>query len=74
MNVFIYDKFVNEKKFDSIAARIETRITDLGLNGKIVRIGLMNSVDEIIENEVRKESKAIIVVGNNTIFNRVKKS
>ena len=70
MNVFIYDTFVSGKKHDSIAARIETRITDLGLNGKIVRIGLMNSVEEIIENEVRKESKAIIVVGNNNIFNQ----
>jgi len=70
MHIYIYDSFVNQKKYDATAARIETRITDLGLNGKIVRLGMMNSVDEVIENEMKKGAKTIIVVGNNTIFNK----
>jgi len=70
MHIYIYDTFVNQKKYDATAARIETRITDLGLNGKIVRLGVMNSVDEVIENEMKKGAKTIIVVGNNNIFNK----
>lgn len=70
MHIYIYDTFVNQKKYDATAARIETRITDLGLNGKIVRLGVMNSVDEVIESEMKKGAKTIIVVGNNNIFNK----
>ncbi len=34
MHVYVYDSFLNQKKYDRILARLETRITDLGLNGK----------------------------------------
>ncbi len=71
MHIYIYDSFVNQKKYDSVLARIETRITDLGLNGKIIRLGVMKSVHEYIENEVRKGAKSIIAVGNNHLLNQV---
>jgi hypothetical protein len=70
MHIYIYDSFVNQKKYDSTTAKIETRITDLGLNGKIVRLGMMNSVEEVINNEIKKGAKTIVVVGNNDIFNK----
>lgn len=70
MHIYIYDSYVNQKKYAAITAKIETRITDLGLNGKIIRLSLMNSVDEIIHDEIKKGAKTIIVVGNNTIFNQ----
>lgn len=70
MYIYIYDSFVNQKKYDKVLARIETRITDLGLNGKIVRIGLMTSVHDIIDSEIRKGANTIIAVGNNGIFSQ----
>lgn len=71
MHVYIYDSYVNQKKYDNIVARIETRITDLGLNGKIFRLGIMNSIDEVVENEIKKGAKTIVAVGNDFIFNKV---
>jgi len=70
MYIYIYDSFVNHKKYEKVLARIETRITDLGLNGKIVRIGIMTSVHDVIENELRKGANTIIAVGNNGIFSQ----
>lgn len=70
MHVYIYDSYVNQKKYDKTVAKIETRITDLGLNGKIVRIGMLNSIYDIIENEIKKGAKTIVVVGNNNILNQ----
>ena len=64
MNIYIYDSFVTEKKHLNTIARIETRLTDLGLNGKIVRLGVMNSVFDIIDNEARKGAKTFVAVGN----------
>lgn len=59
-----------QKKYETTVARIETRITDLGLNGKIIRRGTMNSVFSTIDNEVRKGAKTIIAVGDNNILNQ----
>jgi diacylglycerol kinase family enzyme len=71
MHIYIYDSFVNQKKYESTMARVETRITDLGLNGKIIRLGLMNSVYDAVENEIKKGAKTIIAVGNNFLLNQV---
>ena len=51
-------------------SQIETRITDLGLNGKIFKLGLMRMLDDTIKNELKRGAKTIIVLGNNKIINQ----
>lgn len=69
MHVYIYDAFLNQRRFNSVLAKIETRITDLGLNGKIARLGIIKNLQETIESEIKRGAKTIIVVGNDYIFN-----
>ena len=71
MHIYIYDHFLNQKKFDRILAKIETKITDLGLNGRIIRLGPMNSVYDAVENEVKKGAKTIVAVGSDHILSQV---
>ncbi|MEA3398793.1 MAG: diacylglycerol kinase family protein [Patescibacteria group bacterium] len=71
MHIYLYDSFLKQKKFDHILAQVETRTTDLGLNGKIIRMGAMNSVLETIENEIKKGAKTITAVGNNSLINKI---
>lgn len=71
MHVYIYDHFLSQKKYERILARIETRITDLGLNGRIIRLGLMHNVYDAIENEIKRGAKTIIAVGNDKILNQI---
>jgi len=71
MNIFIYDSFLNHKKYDRLLARLETRITDLGLNGKISRLSLMRNVDDTVKNELKRGAKTIIAVGNNKTISQV---
>lgn len=70
MYIYIYDSFVNQKNYDKILARIETRITDLGLSGKIVRMGIMTSVHDVIDSEIKKGAYNIVAVGNNNILSQ----
>lgn len=70
MYIYIYDLFVNQKKYDKALARVETRITDLGLSGKIVRMGVMTSINDVIDSEVKKGANCIVAVGNNQIFSQ----
>src|SRR3989338_3168673 len=71
MNIFIYDSFLNQKKYDRLLARIETRITDLGLNGKISRLSLMRNIGDTVNNELKRGAKTIIAVGNNKTVNQI---
>lgn len=64
MHIYIYDSFLANKKYDSKIAKIETRLTDLGLNGKIIRLGLLQSLNDSVRNELRKGAKTIVAVGN----------
>jgi len=71
MNVFIYDSFLNHKKYDRLLAKIETRITDLGLNGKISRLSLTRNVNDTVKNELRRGATTIIAVGDNKTVNQI---
>ena len=70
MHIYIYDTYVSDKKYASQIAKIETRITDLGLSGKIIRLGLISSVDNTILNEIKKGAKTIVVVGGIKLLNQ----
>jgi len=71
MNIFIYDSYLSEKKYSSSLSKIETRITDLGLNGKIIRLSLLKNVISSIDNEIKRGAKTLIAVGNNHTLNKV---
>jgi len=71
MHVYIYDSYLNQPKYQKTLSRIETRITDLGLNGKISRLGLMKNVNEVVQSEIRRGAKTIVVVGNDDTVQQV---
>ncbi len=71
MHVYIYDSFLNHKKYGGTLARVETRLTDLGLNGKISRLGVMKNIQNTVENELKRGAKTIIAVGNDRTVNQV---
>jgi diacylglycerol kinase family enzyme len=69
MNVYIYDDFLNKSKYNRAINRLEIKLTDLGLNGKIVRLGAIKNIHDAVENEIKNGAKTIIAVGNNeTVF------
>jgi len=71
MHSYIYDSFLNQKKYDRVLAQIETRLTDLGLNGKICRLSIMKNVKEAVADELDHGTKTIVAVGNNLTVNRI---
>src|SRR5680860_1199287 len=71
MHVYIYDDYVSTKKYDTTLAHIETRITDLGLNGKIIRLDVMKNVAEAVASEIKRGAKTIVAVGNDKTINKI---
>jgi len=64
MYYYVYDEFVQDPKFERELSLVETRLTDLGIAGKIARLALFRDPRELIRDEIRKGVKTIIAVGN----------
>lgn len=71
MNIYIYDDYLNKSKYSRVLNRVEIRLTDLGLNGKIIRLGAIKNIRDVIQNEIKSGAKTIVAVGNNQTVNKI---
>jgi len=71
MHVYVYDDYLNKNKFNRIINRVEIRLTDLGLNGKILRLAGIKNIKAAIQSEIRIGAKTIVAVGNNQTVNKI---
>lgn len=71
MNIYIYDDFLNKSKFNRVLNRVEIRLTDLGLNGKIIRLGSIKNIRDVVQSEIKNGAKTIVAVGNNQTVNKI---
>lgn len=71
MYVYIYDDYLNKSKHTRTLNKLEIRLTDLGLSGKIVRLGTIKNVKDLIQNEIKTGAKTIVAVGNNKTVNKI---
>lgn len=71
MYLYLYDSFLSNKKFSNTLARIETRLTDLGIGGKICRLSPLRNVRELLAEEIRNGVKTVVVVGNDKTLSQV---
>lgn len=71
MYCYIYDQLVQDRKYERELLAIEHRITDLGLQGKIVRLALFRDPKDQIRKEVEAGAKTVVVVGNDQTVHQV---
>jgi len=71
MYAYIYDDFINQGKFGKLLYQIEKRLTDLNLNGKIIRLGVSKNIKSAVDDEIRQGTKTIIAVGNDKTVSQI---
>ncbi len=71
MYLYIYDHFLQDKKYLNVLNRIEGRLTDLGINGRIEKLTVLKSLAEIIKEVKKREIDTLVVVGNDTTVSKV---
>lgn len=71
MHIYIFDEFLSANKYQKVVAAIETRITDLGLQGKNRHVGTLKSLASIVSDELRTTPTTIVAVGNDKTFSQV---
>ncbi len=71
MYCYLYDTFTQDREHERTLTAIEHRITDLGLQGKIVRLALFRDPVEALRREVAGGVKTVVCVGNDDTVRRV---
>ena len=71
MYYYLYDSRLKDKKYNNVIAKIETRLTDLGINGKINRLSFLKNINQIIAEEIKRGVKTIIIVGDDRTIGQV---
>lgn len=71
MYIYVYDNFVTEKKHERQLSRIETRLTDLGISGRIERLTMFKNIREIVADAAEQGCETIVAVGNDETVGRL---
>lgn len=71
MYTYIYDSFVTGKKHERLLARIETRLTDLGISGRIERLTMFKNIREIAVDAGGRGCETMVAVGNDETVGRL---
>lgn len=71
MYFYLVDNFLNDKRCEKIFTKIENRIIDLGINGRITKLSLLKSAAELVKEEVKRGAKTIVAVGNDKIVSQI---
>ena len=71
MYCYIYDSYLNDRKHGRVMAAIETRLTDLGLSGRIGRLNAFTNARGLVRDEIRRGVQTVVVVGNDQTVAKV---
>lgn len=71
MYVYLYDNFLRQKKYDALVKSMEVRLTDYGIAGKILRLNNFIDAKQVVEDEIRRGAKTVVIVGNDMTFGQV---
>lgn len=71
MYIYVYDDYLNKSRFNKAINRMEIRLTDLALNGKIIRLAGIKNTKVALQNEIKLGAKTIVAVGNNQTVNKI---
>lgn len=70
MYSYFYDAFLQDRKYERDLALLETRLTDLGIMGKITRLALFRDSVEVIRDEIEDGAQTLVAVGDDKTFRK----
>jgi diacylglycerol kinase family enzyme len=67
---YFYDAFLQDRKYERDLALLETRLTDLGIMGKITRLALFRDGLEVMKDEIEDGAQTLVAVGDDNTFRK----
>ncbi len=70
MYYYLFDSPLADKRYSAIVNRIEFRIIELGINGRMDRLSILKNMQELIESAVKHGAETIVIVGDDAAIAR----
>lgn len=64
MYYYLFDSSLAERKYESLLSRIEFRIIELGINGRMDRLTILKNMRELIESAIKRGAETVVIVGD----------
>lgn len=68
MHFYFYDKFTAEKEYEPELTKIETRLIELGINGRVEKLSIFKNARELVEDGIKKGAHTVVAVGDDATF------
>lgn len=68
---YLYDSYLAAPNYGSQLIKLESALTDLGIQGKVGRLTLLKSVKDLVEAAIRDGADTVVAVGNDITLSRV---
>ncbi|MFH1426477.1 MAG: diacylglycerol kinase family protein [Candidatus Kerfeldbacteria bacterium] len=68
MYFYFYDKFTADKQYEQVLTLIETRLIELGINGRVEKLSIFKNARELIEDGIKKGAHTVVAVGDDRTF------
>ena len=67
--LYIYDQELGHPRYQKLLARLETRVLELGIKGRTVRLTPLKNLREVVAEAVTQGTQTIVAVGNDATLN-----
>lgn len=71
MYAYIYDAFLQDRKYQSALVQIENRLTTLGIHGRQEKITILKNLRETVRDLLKRGAETLVLVGNDETISKV---
>lgn len=64
MYYYLFDTPLSDRKYETVVNRIEFRIIELGLNGRMDRLSILKNMRELIDSAVKRGARTVVIIGD----------
>ncbi|PKL72441.1 hypothetical protein CVV26_01590 [Candidatus Kuenenbacteria bacterium HGW-Kuenenbacteria-1] len=70
MYYYIYDSYLNHPQYNKVLTKIENKLIDLGLKGKIIKLSAFKKLKGVINEIIKQGAETIVICGDDQIINQ----
>jgi diacylglycerol kinase family enzyme len=71
MYLYLVDQRIHSGKYATTLARIESRLIELGINGKMEKLSVLKSLKELVQDHVREGMKTAVAIGTDAVLRQL---
>ena len=70
MYFYLYDAFLQDKKYTKLLSEIEARLIDLSIQGRTTKLNILNDIKELILDAVKHGAETVVVLGDDKTISK----